>query len=285
MFSFATQCGHHGEIKPVRKVGGVCEGKWSCRIRGPKVFGVSGIKTVYANPSVQDASFKIAAFLHVPISSIQVAQGSSPQRARTVPDVPASFTVTEIPSLGTMVPMSPPSASMLTLPRAVATPPRASDDKVETSPNNQATCQQKIRIGEVRVGRKIYNEAYDRYNCYYYHKTCCSDTFLRSLHFPAGHSLEEELGLQQLAKDQQATTVRERSELWEAIRSWRRAIAVQKGVGAYIVFSNKTIDDIVLKMPRTPSALLACNGIGPKKLADYGADILGLVRNFHFASH
>ncbi|HIB78468.1 MAG TPA: hypothetical protein EYO58_12875, partial [Flavobacteriales bacterium] len=42
----------------------------------------------------------------------------------------------------------------------------------------------------------------------------------------------------------------------------------------YCVFDNKTMEAIVLACPQTAKELLAIKGIGPKKLKDYGDDIL-----------
>ena len=64
-YTFDCPCGHNGTVKPVVKVGGMMQGKWCCRITGPKVTGESGIKTVYSDPNVDDAKMKIARFLGI----------------------------------------------------------------------------------------------------------------------------------------------------------------------------------------------------------------------------
>lgn len=62
---FATADGHSAVVKPVLKKGGVMEGKWFCKIQGPKVAGKSGIKTVYCAPNEEAAKQSIANFLRV----------------------------------------------------------------------------------------------------------------------------------------------------------------------------------------------------------------------------
>ncbi len=62
---FTTSCGHIIKVQPVLKVGGMMEGKWSVKISGPLVTGKSGIKTVYADPSVLDAKMAAAKFLRI----------------------------------------------------------------------------------------------------------------------------------------------------------------------------------------------------------------------------
>jgi hypothetical protein len=55
--------GHTVDINPVRKTGGSREGKWRICVSGPKVTGVSGIKTLYSNPDIESARKKVRAFL------------------------------------------------------------------------------------------------------------------------------------------------------------------------------------------------------------------------------
>ena len=89
---YATACGHTVVVKPVATIGGVYEGKWCCKIRGPRVRGgPKGIKTVYSNPNEQAAKEKIAEFLNVCVAQIQEAtpapnEGPRPRRGRPWPE-------------------------------------------------------------------------------------------------------------------------------------------------------------------------------------------------------
>ena len=69
-------------------------------------------------------------------------------------------------------------------------------------------------------------------------------------------------------------------ELDEALRAWRKARATAAGVPAYVVFSNKTLDDLVRRRPTDYPGLLACHGIGPAKAENYGDEILAVIAPF-----
>jgi ATP-dependent DNA helicase RecQ len=66
-------------------------------------------------------------------------------------------------------------------------------------------------------------------------------------------------------------------ELFERLRRLRKAIADQRNVPAYVVFSDATLLEIAAKKPRTAPELLEISGVGPKKLATYGAEFLALL--------
>jgi ATP-dependent DNA helicase RecQ len=66
--------------------------------------------------------------------------------------------------------------------------------------------------------------------------------------------------------------------LFEALRSWRAGEARSRGVPAYVVFSDATLAAIATARPRSEDALLDVSGVGPRKLAEYGAAVLELVR-------
>ena len=65
--------------------------------------------------------------------------------------------------------------------------------------------------------------------------------------------------------------------LLERLRSWRLETSRRLGVPAYVVFDNKTMEALASSRPTDELELLAVPGIGPKKLEDYGDDILGII--------
>ena len=65
--------------------------------------------------------------------------------------------------------------------------------------------------------------------------------------------------------------------LYEALADWRRAQARAAQVPAYVVFNNRTLDDLVARRPSGYAELSACTGIGPAKLEAYGDDLLAIV--------
>jgi ATP-dependent DNA helicase RecQ len=66
--------------------------------------------------------------------------------------------------------------------------------------------------------------------------------------------------------------------LFEQLRAWRADVAREAEVPPYVVFSDATLAEIALARPGTDEALLALNGIGPRKLEAFGDAILRLVR-------
>ena len=67
--------------------------------------------------------------------------------------------------------------------------------------------------------------------------------------------------------------------LHAALKAWRSEIARQRGVPAYVVLHDSTIDGIASTKPATLSALRGIAGIGDKKLEHYGEELIALVRS------
>jgi ATP-dependent DNA helicase RecQ len=66
--------------------------------------------------------------------------------------------------------------------------------------------------------------------------------------------------------------------LLAALRAWRSDAARQRGVPAYVVLHDSTIDGIAASRPTTPEELRGIPGIGDKKLEHYGDELIALVR-------
>jgi len=62
------------------------------------------------------------------------------------------------------------------------------------------------------------------------------------------------------------------------LRAWRSEIARKRGVPAYVVLHDSTIDGIAASRPKTLNELRNVPGIGDKKLEHYGNELLALVR-------
>jgi ATP-dependent DNA helicase RecQ len=63
-----------------------------------------------------------------------------------------------------------------------------------------------------------------------------------------------------------------------ALRAWRSEMARQRGVPAYVVLHDTTIDGIATSRPRTLEQLRGIPGIGDKKLEHYGDELIALVQ-------
>jgi ATP-dependent DNA helicase RecQ len=62
------------------------------------------------------------------------------------------------------------------------------------------------------------------------------------------------------------------------LRAWRSEVARQRGVPAYVVLHDSTIDGIATSRPATLAELRGIPGIGDKKLEHYGDELIALVR-------
>jgi len=69
-----------------------------------------------------------------------------------------------------------------------------------------------------------------------------------------------------------------KSELKEELKNYRKLQAGGKPV--YTVFTNKALEGIYSSLPTSAEELLEVNGIGPKKLQDFGHDILTIVSKY-----
>jgi ATP-dependent DNA helicase RecQ len=67
-------------------------------------------------------------------------------------------------------------------------------------------------------------------------------------------------------------------ELFESFRVLRREIATKNDIPAYIVFSDKTLKDLSLKLPQTKEQMLDVHGVGEVKYERYGREFLELSK-------
>ena len=70
----------------------------------------------------------------------------------------------------------------------------------------------------------------------------------------------------------------EKDETFEALRSLRMKIASEHDVPAYIVFSDKTLQELSTRLPKSREEMLEVNGIGEVKYERYGEAFLELCR-------
>ena len=90
--------------------------------------------------------------------------------------------------------------------------------------------------------------------------------------------LRREKAATQKPKDNWLRTERE-ERLWQALRHWRQQRAHAEEVPAYVVCGNKTLRDIVEKIPQTLGDLHQIYGLGEAKINKFGIDILKVCEN------
>jgi ATP-dependent DNA helicase RecQ len=62
------------------------------------------------------------------------------------------------------------------------------------------------------------------------------------------------------------------------LKTLRKQLADGRGIPAYLVFSDAALIQMVERRPSTENELLTISGVGPKKLAQYGAAFLAVLR-------
>ena len=75
-------------------------------------------------------------------------------------------------------------------------------------------------------------------------------------------------------EERRRRTVRERCGVYAG------KIANERGVPAYVLFSDATLRDMARLRPGTPSALLGVRGVGEKKLADLGQRFIDEIMTY-----
>ena len=67
--------------------------------------------------------------------------------------------------------------------------------------------------------------------------------------------------------------------LWEALRALRRKLAEKQGVPPYVVFHDATLAEMVALRPQTLGEFAHISGVGERKLAAYGEEFVGVIRD------
>jgi len=160
------------------------------------------------------------------------------------------------------------SATKLTTPIKKKKAPLPPRNKIETSPNNRASChacKEKITKGQERYGIVESND-YGRTQRYY-HPQCCPDALKSKLPSP-----------ERMQQIQVVET--ERRDLAGELRELRGLFAEELDVEHFKVFHDKSIDDLVLKLPTTNQELLQVWGIKEKKAQSFGHAILAVIKQY-----
>lgn len=71
----------------------------------------------------------------------------------------------------------------------------------------------------------------------------------------------------------------EDSDLWEALRACRKALADEHSIAPYMVFHDATLMEMMEQQPTDEFALLSINGVGESKLEKFGDAFLEVIRS------
>lgn len=66
-------------------------------------------------------------------------------------------------------------------------------------------------------------------------------------------------------------------DIYSSLIRWRRETALEMNTECYKILPNRTLMNISAAMPRTLKELGSVHGIGPKKLNDFGEDIIAII--------
>ena len=68
--------------------------------------------------------------------------------------------------------------------------------------------------------------------------------------------------------------------LYSLLRSWRFEKAAELGIPVYMIFSQKALTELVNYLPTDTATLQEINGMGAKKIEQFGAEILQMVQHY-----
>lgn len=68
--------------------------------------------------------------------------------------------------------------------------------------------------------------------------------------------------------------------LYDEIRRWRNDLADEKNIPAYMIMQQKSILELVQKLPVTTAALKTVSGMGKARISQFGKDLISMIVNF-----
>jgi len=87
--------------------------------------------------------------------------------------------------------------------------------------------------------------------------------------------------IQVFRKEQaQGTQLVQEHPLFEDLRKWRRKVAGAENLPPFVIFSDQTLRDICMKMPKTLDELVTVKGIGEQKKIRYGIGLLKVIGKY-----
>ncbi|MDP2361495.1 MAG: HRDC domain-containing protein [bacterium] len=70
----------------------------------------------------------------------------------------------------------------------------------------------------------------------------------------------------------------EQTATYKRLKEWRFGVAEKQGLPAYVVATNRELEELARRRPQSLEAMRSIRGIGKSKLARYGKALLGLLR-------
>lgn len=99
--------------------------------------------------------------------------------------------------------------------------------------------------------------------------------FDKSNYFLSEQKITQNNGVKENATDKN-TRYKSTEELTATLKQFRLKRSRELGVKPFYIFTNKTLDSLVEKQPKSKEELLQVEGIGPKKYEEFGREILAI---------
>ncbi len=130
----------------------------------------------------------------------------------------------------------------------------------------------------------LYQEAYIKTACF---KACMDGFTVKSYLGAKAKAAIEKIQLKPETKLKLAGVLGGKSDsgLLQELKNWRAAMAEEEDQPHYMVLPQKTMYDLAGYMPVTLRELRGIKGMGKKKIAKYGPEIIGIIRNYLQVSH
>lgn len=68
--------------------------------------------------------------------------------------------------------------------------------------------------------------------------------------------------------------------LFEVLRRYRKQLADEASLPAYVIFSDRALSEMATYYPQTPASFLSVNGVGRHKLERYGEEFMEIIRTY-----
>lgn len=130
----------------------------------------------------------------------------------------------------------------------------------------------------------LYQEAFIKSACF---KLCSSGFYVKPyLEVKAKASLEKlqvkgaEKSLAQPVSIADASTTASNPVLYKNLKAWRNVTAKELGLPVYMVLPQKTLLEVIAKMPVSEPALLKIKGFGTRKVKSFGTEIITIIMDY-----
>ena len=92
--------------------------------------------------------------------------------------------------------------------------------------------------------------------------------------------LEETINTQNESNELSVSVQKKNTDLEEILKEFRMKLATEQKVKAFHIFSNKTLDELILTQPCNLHDLKSINGIGEMKINAFGEELTGIIKQY-----